>query len=59
MTYKELLKQLNRMSSDRLEDTATIYDPYTDEYVAVVDTRIADKDVDVLDEGHLYLIMKA
>lgn len=61
MTYKELLDELSQLPKERLEDTATIFDPYTDEYTAIEHSRVAEKEWDegVLDEGHYYLVMKA
>ena len=60
MTYKELLGMLTVMDPARLEDTVTVFDPYSDEMTAVIDMREAEEDdCDVLDPGHLYLVMKA
>jgi hypothetical protein len=60
MTYAELLNILYEMPKDRLEDTITIYEPYSDEYIAVIGSATAEeKTNDVLDDGHLYLILKA
>ena len=60
MTYKELLGMLTVMDPARLEDTVTVHDPYQDEMIAVVHAEVAEEDdCDVLDPGHLYLVMKA
>ena len=60
MTYKELLEQLQNLPQERLEDTVTVFDSYTDEYTAIIDTDVANEEFcDVLDQGHFYLIMKA
>ena len=60
MTYKQLLEQLQQLSPERLEDTVTVYDSYTDEYTASIDTNVANEEFcDVLDQGHFYLILKA
>jgi len=56
MTYKELLETLQKLPEERLLDTVTVYEPYDDEYVAVIDTF--DAISDVLDEGHLVLNLK-
>jgi hypothetical protein len=59
MTYKDLLEELQNMDEKQLEETVTVYDSYTDEYTAVVDTDKATEEFcDVLDEGHTYLILK-
>jgi len=60
MTYKDLLEELQKLDEKELEQTATVYDSYTDEYTAIIDTDRANEEFcDVLDEGHLYMIMKA
>jgi hypothetical protein len=60
MTYKELLEQLQNLPQERLDDTVTVFDSYTDEYTAIIDTDVANEEFcDVLDQGHFYLIMKA
>ena len=60
MTYKQLLEQLQQLPEERLEDTVTVYDTHTDEYVAAIDTDKATEEFcDVLDPGHFYLILKA
>jgi len=56
MTYKELLEALKELPTERLTDTVTVYEPYEDEYIAVIDTCSAISDV--LDEGHLVLNLK-
>jgi len=56
MTYKELLETLQKLREERLLDTVTVYEPYDDEYLAVIDT--CDAISDVLDEGHLVLNLK-
>ena len=60
MSYKELLEQLQNLPQERLDDTVTVFDSYTDEYTAIIDTDVANEEFcDVLDPGHFYLIMKA
>ena len=60
MTYLQLLHRLQTIPTDRLHDTVTVYDPYEDEYIAVIGTDVCDEaDNDVIDHNHLYLIMKA
>lgn len=56
MKYKELLKVLESLPKERLEDTVTVYEPYEDEYIAVIDACNAISDV--LDESHLILNLK-
>jgi hypothetical protein len=58
MTYKELLNQLMTLDDEQLNQTATIHDPYEDEYIAVVHTATTSE-ADVLDENHFYLVLKA
>ena len=60
MTYLQLLQRLQTIPAERLHDTVTVYDPYEDEYIAVIGTDVCDEaDNDVLDHNHLYLILKA
>ena len=60
MTYQELLDRIKQLPPDRLQDTVTVYDPYEDEYIAVIGTDVCDEaDNDVIDHNHLYLILKA
>ena len=60
MTYLQLLQRIQLMPAERLHDTVTVYDPYEDEYIAVIGTDVCDEaDNDVLDHNHLYLILKA
>jgi hypothetical protein len=43
-----------------LQDTVTVFDPYGDEYTAVIGTEVSDEAInDVLDDGYLFLVMKA
>ena len=56
MTYKELLETIQALPAERLLDTVTVYEPYEQEYIAVIDTCEAISDV--LDEGHLVLNLK-
>ncbi len=60
MTYGELLFQLQSLTKEQLQQTVTVYEPYQDEYVAVIDTDITNEEFcDVLDPDHFYLILKA
>lgn len=60
MTYRELLEDLQNLPDERLDDTATAYDPYQEDFIAIVHTHEADEnDSDQLEEGHLYLVLKA
>lgn len=62
MTYKELLAQLQTLSDEQLNATVTVFDPYNDDYIAVVDTGTAtDADAvnNALDPDHFYMVLKA
>jgi hypothetical protein len=59
MTYKELQDKLNSIPSERLNDTITVYDHGTGEYMGVEMLLVAGQDQDVLDEGHVYLTMNS
>jgi hypothetical protein len=53
MTYLQLLQRIQLMPTERLHDTVTVYDPYEDEYIAVIGTDVC------LDHNHLYLILNS
>jgi hypothetical protein len=60
MTYQQLLEQLQSLSPERLADTVTVLDPYTEEFTAIIDTDVINEEIyDQLDPDHFYLIMKA
>ena len=58
MTYRELLKLLNSIPSERLDDNVTVHDTCGDEYIAAIDF-IRNENSDVLDDGHYFLELKA
>ena len=57
MTYHELFQVLRAMPPIRLHDTVTVYDPNKDEYIAVDSRFETTIDHDVLDIGHLVLVL--
>jgi hypothetical protein len=60
MTYLQLLQRIQLMPTERLHDTVTAYDPYEDEYIAVIETDVCDEaDNDQIEHNQLYLILKA
>jgi hypothetical protein len=59
MTYRELLNDLKQLSEEHLDDTVTVFDPYTEEFTAIVHGVECDDAVDVLDEGHYFMTLKA
>lgn len=54
MTYQELLKQLQDLSPEQLNQTVTVFFEY-DEYYPVVETDVTNED-DTLDAGHFILV---
>ena len=54
MTYRDLLKKLQNLPSERLDDDVTVHMTETDEFIGYVTTNIQKGD-DVLDDGHFYL----
>ena len=63
MTYKELLEKLQQLPPDRLNDTVTVWDYWTSEFVPVAKLveNVEDSmhlDTDVLDYGHFVLELK-
>jgi len=60
MTYHQLIEELKKIPADRLNDTVTVYDPDQDDFCGVNHTEIAEeKDNDVLDPGHFFLVLKS
>lgn len=66
MTYRELLKDLQSLPEDRLDDTAQVYDPYEREYISIVHTHKVEngdqhptKARFLLDDGEVYMVLKA
>ena len=51
---------IQQLPADRLDDSVTIYDPFEQEYCGVLGAFLAnEKDTDVLDPGHLFIVKKA
>ena len=60
MTYAQLIEALGTIPFERLNDTVTVYDPDQDDFCGVNHTEIAEeKDNDVLDPGHFFLVLKS
>jgi len=59
MTYKQLLQDLQALAPERLNDTVTVFDPYTEEFIAVVHGVECDDVIDALDDGHYFMTLKA
>ena len=57
MTYRQLRKKLQEMQESRLDDDATIWDKENDEYKPVRFVEETGEDCDVLDEGHLVIVV--
>jgi hypothetical protein len=57
MTYYELFQVLRAMPPYRLRDTVTVYDGRKDEYIPVVSRFETTIDHNVLDVGHLVLVL--
>ena len=58
MTYRELLKRLREMQvhrPERLDDTVTVYDSHSDEYLPAAGFFAADDSQSVLDVGHFVI----
>ena len=60
MTYAQLIEALGTIPFERLNDTVTVYNPDTDDFCGVNNTEVAnEKDNDVLDPGHFYLVLNS
>jgi hypothetical protein len=57
MNYRNLLKKLQETNGIRLDDEVTVYDATLDEYMPAKCIKEAQGDNDVLDEGHLYIVI--
>ena len=57
MKYKTLLKILQELPKERLEDDVIILDPVNDEFFPVKSTGFANEWQEILDVGHLYIRM--
>jgi len=60
MTYKQLLDKLQKLPADRLNDTVTVWNAWTDEFTPVCGAPLNKKgseklETDVLDYGHIVL----
>jgi hypothetical protein len=58
MTYKQLIRELSLLNDEQLNQTVTTFDPYNNEYTAIVHTETTSES-DILDENHFYLVLKA
>lgn len=56
ITFLEVKQWLEKLTAEQLACTATVYDPYNDEFLPISDVLITDES-DVLDENHPYLKM--
>jgi hypothetical protein len=63
MTYKRLIEKLQLLPPERLNDTVTVWDAWTDEFTpvcAVAENKEGSEiiDTDVLDYGHAVLELR-
>ena len=59
MTYRELFEMLRNINPERLDDTVTVLEPHENEYIPVICAFESSENNDVLDPGHLFLVLKA
>ena len=59
MKYADLFERLKRLNVEQLQQDVTVYDTQQDEFFALSEFsfRIADDNQDVLDVGHVYLVV--
>lgn len=57
ITYRQLSKMILDLPKDHIDDDVTIFDPFLDEFFSVLTTN-TEETTDVLDKGHLYLVMR-
>lgn len=59
MKYIDLLKIIQGMDKERLEDTVSVFDPYQDGFKAEIHAeQLEENENDDLEIGHLYLNIK-
>lgn len=58
MTYQDMLLQLQTLSEEQLQKTATVYTTYCDEYVEVKEIVFTTDVQSVLDEDHPVLVIE-
>jgi hypothetical protein len=57
MTYRELLSRLNKATPEQLNNDVSVYLRPVDEFYPVA-KLIENQEYDILDIGHLYLLVK-
>ena len=57
ITWKRIKDLLDGFTPEQLNDTATVWDAPVDEYCHVDDTLLVDESQDVLDPGHMVLVI--
>jgi hypothetical protein len=57
ITYAELIENLKALPPEKLNDTATVYVPGVGEFYPVMTTEVLDVSQDVLDPGHLVMVV--
>lgn len=57
LTYRILKEQLDLLSDEQLNDEVAIYENETESYVFIDDFEFADEDDDILQSGHLILVI--
>ena len=57
LTYRSLMEHLQEMDNDRLEDNVTVFDTEGDEFLPAIKLETTKEECDVLDEGHLVIVI--
>lgn len=58
LTYRKLKEAIEAIPENQLDDNVTIYDPADEEFYQALTTEITDEEVDVLDPGHLIIVIQ-
>jgi len=56
MTWRELKKQLGYLTDEQLDTDVTIYHPADTEFYPAIETLKINKNFDVLDEDHPFIV---
>lgn len=57
MTWNQLVAHIQALPMERRDDTATVFDQLTDNFIPVLAWEIAGAENDVLDDGHAIIVI--
>jgi len=57
MTWKELKKQIEHLTDEQMNTDVTVYSPADIEFYPILNNLKIDKESDVLDENHPFIVI--